>query len=371
MKKLTRALPSSIAPGLQMFAAIAWMIVAFGCQGLQCHPAGPSSSSSPRIGPISISSGNGSTGNLGDTFTGLILRTDKGGGYNQFNGDSLGLIAITALKEGALLDFDERVLDYDFIDDLHSENPLWIVMTAEVHALSHVKTRRSTVMWAINAVVVDMLRTAYLRQLAFTVYYNEERLYTGHVSRKDHESPLETTTSESSTDTRTFSLPDSLNAIPANSTNVILTTSSALRDDPRYELWINYIESPRSTIGRFAVFESLMAFVLQLGQRGSGSITPRVGITLPRLHAWVFMKEVVPPPRGFDFQQYHAVAIAEAIARYCVGQSRYSEITLKFRVDGNLLATGCVTKAVEYRRWCGRMPMDDPPGNLARLEATS
>ncbi|KAL9586092.1 MAG: hypothetical protein Q9212_001130 [Teloschistes hypoglaucus] len=265
---------------------------------------------------------NGSTGNLGDDpFTGFILRTDRQGGPNQFSDDFLGLVAITALKEEALLDFDEPVLDFDFMDDMHPENPVHIAMTAEVRSGAHGKTRRGTVMWAVYAVVVDMLRTRYLRPLVFSVFYYAEHLYTGSITLRDPRPASNTISNQS------------LNEIPVDSTHILLKASASSRDQVQYKLYFDFVPPaplPRPVLGEFSMFETLMAFVLQLGPRSSGSITPRTGTALGRLYAWVFMKEAVPPLQGYAFQQYQAVAIAEAIARYCVFHSRSDEVVFKF-----------------------------------------
>ncbi|KAL8779768.1 MAG: hypothetical protein Q9203_001199 [Teloschistes exilis] len=308
---------------------------------------------------------NGSTGNLNDQFTGFILRTDRQVGPNQFSDDDLGLVAITALKEEALLDFEEAVLDYDFMDEMHPENPIRIAMTAEARPLSHEKTRRGTVMWAIYAAVVDMLRTRYLRPLVFSVYYHTEHLYTGSIALRRVRPASNTISSQS------------LNENRVDADHILLKGSASSRDEAQYKLYFDFVPlapSARPVLSEFSMFETLLAFVLQLGQTSSGSIIPRSSMAIGGLHAWVFMKEAVPPLRGFAFQQYQAVAIAEAIARYCVLHSRFDEMVFKFLANGEVLASGCMTKTIEHRRWCGRMPLVDsnhPPGNLTQSVATS
>ncbi|KAL8631982.1 hypothetical protein Q9189_002246 [Teloschistes chrysophthalmus] len=309
---------------------------------------------------------NGSTGNLSEEpYAGFILRTDRQGGPNQFSDDFLGLVAITALKEEALLDFDEPVLDFDFMDEMHSENPVHIAMTAKERSRVHEKIRRGTIIWAVYAVVVDMLRTRYLRPLEFSVFYYTEHLYTGSITLRNPRPASNTISNQS------------LNEIPIDSTHILMKASAASRDQMQYTLHFKFVPPaplPRPVLGKFSMFETLLAFVLHLAPRSSGSITPRTGMALGGLYAWVFMKEAVPPLRGFAFQQYQAVTIAEAIARYCVFYSRYDEVVFGFQVNGEVLASGCITKPIEVRRWCGRMPLVDsngPPGNLTQSVATS
>ncbi|KAL8668223.1 MAG: hypothetical protein Q9202_000201 [Teloschistes flavicans] len=308
---------------------------------------------------------NGSTDNFGDPFRGLILRTDRRSGPNQFDDASLGLVAITALKEGALLDFDETLVAYEFTDEMHTENPVRIALTAEVRARSRGKIRRGTVMWAINAVVIDMLRTQYLRPLVFTVYYLAEHIYTGSIDVNRHGPASNTIRNQP------------LSEAPVDPAHVHLRGSASLREAAQYTLFFNFVPSvpgARPALSEYSVWECLLGFVLYLGQRDSGSITPRASVATAGLQAWVFMKEVVPPLQGFAFQQYEAVAIAEAIARFCVLHSRFDEMVFEFKANGHLQALGCMTKPMETRRWCGRMPTadsNDPPEDLTQSVAIS
>ena len=58
-----------------------------------------------------------------------------------------------------------------------------------------------------------------------------------------------------------------------------------------------------------------------------------------------------------NFQQFQAVAVVEAIARFSELQGRWGEMTFKLRADGRVLAEGCIMKAISTRQWCrGLLP---------------
>ena len=82
----------------------------------------------------------------GDDFTGLALRTDRVVAPNQFTVEQIGLFAIAALKEEALLDYNEPLIGYDFTDYHHPIPPLQLVLSAATHNMFHTKVRRSTMM---------------------------------------------------------------------------------------------------------------------------------------------------------------------------------------------------------------------------------
>lgn len=63
---------------------------------------------------------------LGDEFTGLTMRTDRVIRPNPFTVVQFRLFAIAALKEEALLDYNEPLVDYDFTDYYHPIPPLQI-----------------------------------------------------------------------------------------------------------------------------------------------------------------------------------------------------------------------------------------------------
>lgn len=315
------------------------------------------------------SAGNDSAGNsLGNEFAGLSLHPHSERGRNQFTIEFLALAAISALKEEALRDYNAPLLDYDFTDHLHPENPVRITMWAEMRAE---KTKRSTVMWAINHIVPIMMQTQYLHALTFTVYYFAEHLYAGFVTVKQSAAALDTSTNQSSIATKALGHPTSLIRTPTNSTNVVLNSSSPLMDDPHYYLSIDYIQSRASVLPEIRIFQTLLALLLQLGKSDAASIQPRVGIESPGLLAWVFM--VSTNIEGFGFQQFQAVAIVEAIARHDVLHNQFRETTFQLLEDGHSLAKGCVTQPAVYRRWCRGMFQGDvlaPSDGVDHVAAT-
>ncbi|KAL9003270.1 MAG: hypothetical protein Q9188_003853 [Gyalolechia gomerana] len=264
------------------------------------------------------------------------------------------------MKEEALKDFDAPLMDFDRTDILPPENPVRIVLHPARSAASD-KLKRSTVMWTLQALAVELMRTRYLRPMVFSTHYYVETVYLGVLM-----SPL----GDAIVSPRPNTAPP-LSLLPAqvdNSTTMRLSSPrSAIRDDIEYQVNFHFVGE---TLGQFRIFESIMALLLQLGKSEAASIVELASVDSRNLQAWIFIQEVPSPIPTFAFQQYHAVALLEAIARYYVLHALYTEMTFELRMGGYRMAWGCVTRAVGRRHWCRHM-FPDARGEEAGLVTTS
>ena len=291
---------------------------------------------------------------LGDEFTGLTLRTDRVIRPNQFTVDQIGLFAIAALKEEALLDYNEPLIDYDFTDYDHPIPPLQIVLSAKTHNIFHPKVRRSTVMWAVSAIAVDIMRSQYLHALSFEVFDNADHIYSGSIGLLHERSSPRLPINSSSASPRSVRKPPSLAVIPTKSTNnVLLSSPPEVADQPQYDLSFTLTRLRASVIQDRYVLPALILLLLQMGKADAASIQPRIAITRRDLQAWVFMEQIRRSEMDQHFHLFQAVAVVEAMARFSELKRRWGEMTVMLRADGQLLARGCITRAIPARQWCG------------------
>ncbi|KAL8927872.1 MAG: hypothetical protein Q9172_001172 [Xanthocarpia lactea] len=267
----------------------------------------------------------------------------------------MGLFAIAALKEQALLQYDASLTDLDFMDHVHPVPPLRIVFRAETPNIVHAKVRRSTVIWAISRLAVEMMRGRILHRLPFQVFHRSQLIYNGFVALEDNPALPASSGDGSLPAERAHLAPASMTVIPINSTNVSLKNVSVQDDHPHYGLSFAFINQRGSVIWDYYIFRALIALLLQLAKLDAASSQLPVAVTSREFQAWVFMKEVRPLPEDYIFQQYHAVAIVEAIARYYELHGQYREMTFQLRANGQLLAEGCVTNPLPSRQWCRGM----------------
>ncbi|KAL9018095.1 MAG: hypothetical protein Q9185_004561 [Variospora sp. 1 TL-2023] len=243
------------------------------------------------------------------------------------------------MKEEALKDYNAPLHDFDFINTLPPHVPIRIVVLAAEGAPPRMLTR-SSVMWTIRALSVELMRTRFLHPLRFAVKYYLDRLYGGVLVQPNEPTPPpELVTSHLSL---------SLAPSSGNATSKPRGNPKVLGDEINYEVNFNFVGE---SLAQFRIFESLMTTILQLAPSDAMSVQPQVAMDDRELPVWVFMRQV-PHPAGYEFQQYHAVALLEAAARYYVLHRRFTEMKFEILMDGHLSASGCVTKALYARMWC-------------------
>lgn len=275
---------------------------------------------------------------------------------NRFSLESLGICAVSAMKEEALMDYDEALLNFDYVDVLHPSFPLRITMDANAGAPMY-KTRRSSVMWALRSLTVGMMSNRLFTYIPFIVDYNYRILYRGRLT--DRGGPTNPVQTKNSTLTSAWGLNTNLSlaAIPTNTSNtVLLQGHSSLQNHPQYDITFQYVGQRLSA---FRIFESLLQLLLELGKSDAASSHQLISMQSRPFQVWIYMMQVSSLVEGHPFQQFQAVAILEAMARYVVSQGRYGEMTFEFRADGQLVARGCLTRSVQYLAYCQEF---FPPG---------
>ncbi|KAI4281538.1 MAG: hypothetical protein L6R38_003620 [Xanthoria sp. 2 TBL-2021] len=239
------------------------------------------------------------------------------------------------MKEEAREDYTAAVREYTFTDTLAPQVPIRIVLRAAQGAADSM-LKRSSVMWSIRALSLDLMRTRFFHPLLFTVKYHDRDLYGGVL------------------------LEPSSVAVPADAgkTDVFLPQSSSenitsvlRRDDDQtqYQVAFRFVGE---RLSQFQIFRALLTALLQLAPSDAASVQYQIAIDDSMSSVWVFMRQILLPAPGYTFQQYHAVALLEAAARYYVLHGQYMEMVFEIRMDGHLTATGCVTRAIRARRWC-------------------
>ncbi|KAL8711814.1 MAG: hypothetical protein Q9220_003758 [cf. Caloplaca sp. 1 TL-2023] len=292
---------------------------------------------------------------LNDEFSGLVFQFDRTAGEtSEFTVEQIALAAITAMKEEAVLDYTQAVTLYLFVDLLHAENPVRM----EIYALpgapvSYIK--RSTIMWTLQQLALELIRTRYLKRVVFRVQRGHEYVYGGLLDNRNQLSTPSRNAENTTANSIAQAQPNSLAIIPTTENIIRLKNTSSLQDDPRYELRFDFVGYPLSQL---SIFESLLTLMLSLGAVASDSLQPLIQMRLRNLGAWIFMVKNPGPVQDHPFRQSQAVAILEAIARYYVQYNSYREMTFQLFVNGQLSARGCVTRPVASRVWCTGMFSD-------------
>ncbi|KAL8758372.1 MAG: hypothetical protein Q9199_001547 [Rusavskia elegans] len=273
---------------------------------------------------------------VGDDFSGLSLQCNKvRTGPNIFSIESIAIATITAMKEEAREDYTATVREYTFTDTLAPQVPIRIVLSAAPGAADSM-LKRSSVMWSIRALSIDLMRTRFFHPLLFTVKYHDRDLYAGVLLDPSNVAVF---TDAGKTDA----------ALPQSSSKNISSVLRGDDDQTQYQAAFRFVGE---RLSQFQIFRALLTALLQLAPSNAASVQQQIAMDDSLYLVWVFIRQVLVPTPGYTFQQYHAVALLEAAARYYVLHGQYMEMVFEIRMDGHLTATGCVTRAIRARRWC-------------------
>ncbi|KAI4276488.1 MAG: hypothetical protein LQ337_002459 [Flavoplaca oasis] len=337
-------------PGFQKPGILAGVVIVFFVQCLHCLPQN-AGIRFPTVSGSKSEPNNGSLGDFGDEFDGLDLRLHRRRiGANVFTVESIAIAFIHAMKESALEDYNGQLNRFDFLDILPPRDPVRITMVpAPMSFVAPLK--RSKILWTLKTLAVSMMTMRIFCSLSFQVRYRTHDLYLGTV-----QSP----TQRISISDLSPSHPLSPTATSVHNFNGSgLRDAASLQDEPHYRLNFHFVGE---ALPKIRIFESILTLLLRLAKDDHATNIPQIVMELPHIQARIFIKQVDHLPPAYRFQQYHAVALLEAVARYYVQHDRYTEMTFELITNGFLVAWGCVTRASSLRRWCGNMFPDGRVG---------
>ncbi|KAL8858942.1 MAG: hypothetical protein Q9178_004621 [Gyalolechia marmorata] len=276
-----------------------------------------------------------------------------------FTIDSIAITAIHAMKETALEDYNGLLVRFDFTDTVPPALPIRILMVQAPSSFA-APLKRSSVLWALKTFTIELMASGLLYPLKFQVLYRTHYLYYGELLIASRDPTVSN---------RSLSQPISLiTTLVRNPTSMSLKTFLHLQDDTQYQVNFHF---QGQVLSKIRIFESILTLLLQLARFDYLTIMTHFAMELPEIEAHIFIRQVELPPPGHHFQQYHAVALLEAVARYYVLRGVYMEMTIELVMDGYLMAWGCVTRALLSRRWCSQMSFPGGRGGLDEGVATN
>ncbi|KAI4254274.1 MAG: hypothetical protein LQ352_003190 [Teloschistes flavicans] len=284
-----------------------------------------------------------------DDFSGFELSyVREREGSNVFTMEQIALCAIAAMKQEAIADYNGYVRDFSFIDRQHPENPVYWLMRSSPSSDSR-NLRRSSVLWTLMALTIQLMRFQYFRAMPFYVSRYQVPVYDGFIQNRNPQmnSPI----TDNDTLTSATASPLSFTGVLLNASSMVLQPNTALKlkDEPQYTLDFTFGGFP---ISRYGVFESILEFLLVLGKLDALAEQSQIGIALGRLQVSIYLLQTFPYAPGYSLRQYMAVSVLESVARFYVMNRVWREMTVVLKVDGMELAKGCVTLAIRGKEWC-------------------
>lgn len=283
---------------------------------------------------------------LNDRFTDLAVNYDLL--ISQvFFVNQIALGFINAMKIQALEDFDQHITNYAFIDTEYADDPIRIRVEGAAGAPES-KLVRCNIMYAIKTLAVDLLTRGRNYGAVFSLSYNGQPIYNGIFDNKNEAALLEPS-SNTSANLSEISVqkkgPLSLRSLnTANSSSTLLSIPGF--DDVEYYVKFDLLGRLLTKAG---FFSAILEFMFTLAQRDSAdsieAVSQATGNDLP----WIFVRHA---RSDFQLQGFELLGILEGMARHVVSRGSYMEVVFSFYINGDLVATGCVTKPSVSRRWC-------------------
>lgn len=183
----------------------------------------------------------------------------------------------------------------------------------------------------------------------FAEFYRERILYNGLFDNKNNVLSLAQSSNSSAGSNETAAQEKrALNTHSLDITNSS-TTFLAIPGSNNFEYRIEF-DFRGNRIGKIAIFSTILEFMMTLAQLDSVDPIEHVLQAKPTDSSWIFVTH--ESESDIPLQGFQLMAILEAIARHCVKQVRYMEMTFEFFVNEQAVARGCVTRPDLSRSWC-------------------
>ena len=264
-----------------------------------------------------------------------------------FTVNQIALGFINAMKIQALKDFNQHIINYAFIDTEYADDPIRIRIEGAAGAPDG-KLVRCNIMYAIKTLAVDLLARGRTNGAVFFLSYNGQPIYNGIFDKKNEAALLQpssnTPANLSETSVQKKGALSTRSSNTANSSSTLLSIPGS--DDVEY--YVDFDLRGR-LVTKAGFFSAILEFMFTLAQQDSAdsieAVSQASGTDLP----WIFVQHV---RSDFQLQGFQLLAILEGMARHVVSRGSYMEVVFSFYINSNLVATGCVTKPIQSRRWC-------------------
>ena len=278
-----------------------------------------------------------------------------GGKYPYRVGFSRADVALTFIGAMAAESFEpwnDRLFFFDYTDP---ETPVRIVLQSAPTARTATSVR-STVMWVLQQVPIDLLRYPNIPGVEFKVQANGQDLYTGKVSSRKMlaaAGALEHGGTQNGNSSLGFSEQNRKGSLlinqPSNTSTESLNLTDPLLTGDRYVGIYEFAGLPLRDIDMFSF---ILKYILQLaadGVHGGINFVYFAPINSP---IWSYARQHVGQSPTRIVHIYHVVMMLQGAARFCVGQGVYEELRIELWMNEALLVAGCVVKGLNGRQWC-------------------
>ena len=278
----------------------------------------------------------------------------------DFSRADVALTFISAMAVESLEPWGDRLFFFDYTS---RETPVRIVLQSAPTART-ATTVRSTVMWVLQQVPIDLLRNPSIWGVEFKVQANGQDLYTGKVSSHNRQAAAgvlehggkrngNSSSGSSEQNRKEFLLINQ----PSNTSTESLNLADHLLAGDRY---IGLYEFAGLPLRDIDMFSFTLKYILQLAAEDVHEVVNFVYFTPSTSPIWSYARQQVGQPPAQIMHVYHIVMMLQGAARFCVRRGVYKELLIELWMNDNLLVAGCVVRGLNGRQWCrGLVPRMD------------
>ena len=270
----------------------------------------------------------------------------------DFSRADVALTFISAMAAESLQPWNDRLFFFDYTDP---ETPVRIVLQSAPTARTATSVR-STVMWVLQQVPIDLFRIPDIRGVEFKVQANGQDLYTGKVSSRNRpaaagvpgHSGVQSGNSSSGSSEQIRKGILLINQ-PSNTSTESLNLADHLLADDRYFAIYEFAGLPLRDID---LFSFILKYILQLAAEDVHQVIHYVYFAPSPSPIWSYARQSVGQNPTQIMHVYHVVMLLLGAARFCVGRGVYEELLIELWMNEALLVAGCVVRGLDGRQWC-------------------
>ena len=249
--------------------------------------------------------------------------------------EEIALTFINALKKEALLDALDVVTSYTSTNVEYPSDPVLIRFT---QTSGHIPTTRLQLDWALANVAINQINGRYYRSIRIWILLAMNPIFDGSMEPRQRSDISPSQSKETSTSQKS-----ELSILGTNTTSTTFTLPSL--SDSTYEINFRY---GGATISRSNLFSTILLLLLDLSYRDAGSDYGDFSYSRAGAGAYIY---VFKNPLA-EFPLFLGINVLEAMARYVARMNIYLEMTFELKVDGAVVATGCIAQPVVRRINC-------------------
>ena len=244
--------------------------------------------------------------------------------------------------------WNDRLFYFDYTEE---QTPVRIVMRSASTA-STATTVRSTVMWALQQVPIDLMNNPDIRGVGFKVQFNGQDLYTGKVSSRNRQQAAGVLEHRGvrSGDSSLVSSEQNRRGLlskPSNTSTVSLSLADHLLADGRY---VAYYRFAGLLLRDIDMFSFILNYILLLAAENVHQVVHYAYFAPSTSTIWSYASQPVRSTQ--TMHAYHVVMMLVGAAEFCIKQGVYEELRIQLWMNEALLVAGCVVGGLDGRQWC-------------------